>query len=326
MESCGGAMAEGPVLGERMAWRLAVLGMGGLALLNADAMDAQVAHLWEFLLTQAWFRDDMFEPYLAVASFFTWLHGWLLVDYLATSGVLGDRFGGLRRYRMQDQTAAQRKDVDVADLALEDLPAPNKWYAGWPFELVVYLSPLFLIATYTDAFAARRAGLDLAAPEFSTVCGQIFAGLFLYDFFFWFGHVAMHKLSPEVYRFTHGKHHINAEVRASDTVRLTMFEEVVDVMCSIAALRLLHAHPISRSLYNIVITFLLVELHCGYDMPWSPQNLFPQVFSGSRRHHVHHRSGRVYFGKFFRWMDDLAGFVGGEKDYLRETKAVGGKP
>ena len=65
-------------------------------------------------------------------------------------------------------------------------------------------------------------------------------GLFLYDFFFWFGHVALHKLLPRrLYGRAHGKHHRSRDVRASDTVRLTMFEETVDVMCSIAALRLL---------------------------------------------------------------------------------------
>ena len=44
-------------------------------------------------------------------------------------------------------------------------------------------------------------------------------------------------------------------------VRLTGVEETTDVVCSIMALRLLRAHPLSRCLYNIVITFLLVELH-----------------------------------------------------------------
>ena len=47
-----------------------------------------------------------------------------------------------------------------------------------------------------------------------------------------------------------------------------MAEEVVDVACSIAGLRIMGAHPASRCLYNVVITFLLVELHCGYDHPW----------------------------------------------------------
>ena len=60
----------------------------------------------------------------------------------------------------------------------------------------------------------------------------------------------------------------------------------------------------------MVITGLLVELHCGYDFPWSPQNVVPgNVVAGSRRHHMHHANGQVYFQKFFTWMDELCGFV-----------------
>ena len=152
---------------------------------------------------------------------------------------------------------------------------------------------------------------QLAVSDTSTVAREIVGGLFLYDFFFWFGHVALHKLAPRrLYGRLHGKHHVSRDVRASDTVRLTVFEETVDVMCSIAALRILRAHPLSRCLYNVVITGLLVELHCGYDMPWSPQNVVPgNVVAGSRRHHMHHAASRVYFQKFFTWMDELCGFV-----------------
>jgi sterol desaturase/sphingolipid hydroxylase (fatty acid hydroxylase superfamily) len=108
-------------------------------------------------------------------------------------------------------------------------------------------------------------------------------------------------------------------------VRLTVVEEVIDVMCSIAALRLLGAHPLSRCAYNVVITFLLVELHCGYDLPWQAQNVVPgAVVGGSRRHHLHHaRGGAGHYQKFFTYLDDGAAFLARR---WRAMRTVGPQP
>jgi hypothetical protein len=44
---------------------------------------------------------------------------------------------------------------------------------------------------------------------------------------------------------------------------LTVLEQVLEVGFSIVAIRALKSHPVSRSIYNAIITFLLTELHCG---------------------------------------------------------------
>ena len=81
----------------------------------------------------------------------------------------------------------------------------------------------------------------MAAPSLLRFCGEILGGLFLYDFFFTLGHVALHRArvpwgsasgrrsnlrplrrmgSVRVFQRLHGKHHANLDVRASDTVSL----------------------------------------------------------------------------------------------------------
>ena len=45
--------------------------------------------------------------------------------------------------------------------------------------------------------------------------------------------------------------------------RLCALMQVLDVMCSVAAVNLMRAHPMSRALYNIVVTYLISELHSG---------------------------------------------------------------
>jgi len=99
-------------------------------------------------------------------------------------------------------------------------------------------------------------------------------------------------------------------VRAIDTVRLTPSEEALDVACSIAALNLIGAHPMSRCVYDVVIVYLLTELHSGYGMPWMLQDVVPGgLRAGSRRHDEHHRVGTVYYQKFFTWIDDALAYV-----------------
>ena len=221
---------------------------------------------------------------MATTSFVLWIKLWHGVDWLAFGGQerarqaaangelpaprgLGARFPGLRRYRLQDRAAPN------------GIAKPNKWYGSstlvgvkegrrvyvpeWLQEMFLYVAPIALIATFTDAFAPRRAALAMGAPTVGRIAFDIAGALFLYDTYFFISHLALHKLPAKLYHWTHGKHHVNRDCRASDTVRLTPVEEFADVMCSILALRTMGAHPLSRGLYNFVIVGLLVELHAG---------------------------------------------------------------
>ncbi|KAJ1432285.1 hypothetical protein B484DRAFT_447900 [Ochromonadaceae sp. CCMP2298] len=312
------------------AWRVVFTALAGAALLNLGTLDGLLVSTWGSVQHKGWLRHDLFEPWVAMWSFFFWIHGWLFLDVVATHDRAPARLKGLRRYRIQDQThllklqqaGAKEPPAQSAPAAptatttaAVALPQPNRWYGGWFLEFSIYMLPLFALSKYTDIFAARRAALAFAAPTFLTFVGQIFGGLVLYDGFFFMSHLLMHRLPSSLYRIVHGKHHRNSEVRASDSVRLDVPEEVVNVLCSISALRLLQAHPLSRAVYNVVITFMLVELHSGWDLPWMPQNLYPRFFAGSRRHHAHHKSGNIYFQKFFQYLDN-------PYNWLRKRQAI----
>ena len=69
--------------------------------------------------------------------------------------------------------------------------------------------------------------------------------------------------SPWIYQTIHAKHHANKVQRATEALRLTVVEEIVDVASSIAAVNLCGAHPLSRTVYNVVIVWLIIELHSG---------------------------------------------------------------
>ena len=124
---------------------------------------------------------------------------------------------------------------------------------------------------------------------------------------------------PFLYRIIHAKHHTKAVMRACEAVRVSAIEQALDVTCSILALKvsrpnvltlvlccccswnapplvtpphsatmvalaqIVGGHPLSRMVYNIVIVYLITELHCGYDLPWMLANVVPfGVWTGSR--------------------------------------------
>lgn len=68
-------------------------------------------------------------------------------------------------------------------------------------------------------------------------------------------------------------------------------------------------HPLSRLLHNVLVTYLLVESHSGYDLPWQSHRLFPEIFGGAPHHEMHHHNGRVYYQQFFTYLDTLFGFT-----------------
>lgn len=322
---------------EVQIWRaLAVTTLSSICF-HHQALDTHLARFWTYLTTSSAipariFRTDSYEWCLAVTAFGVFIHAFGYADRAvrraAEAG--GHQQHPWRQYRLQDRymadqhrrrmmqkqekdttsaTTTEGKGVSAASASTSPMPpvqqSPWHWKA-WILEFWVYVAPL-LIWDIVAPRRARRLGA-FAAPTTLRILRDIPLGLFLYDFFFFCGHWMLHKV-PFLYRWLHKKHHTVEEVRACDQVRLSVGEEVYDVGCSIVALNLLGVHPVARSLYNIVIVFLLCELHSGFDFPWSPQNVVPGgIVTGSRRHHYHHRFGHHYYQKFFFTVDRLFGF------------------
>jgi sterol desaturase/sphingolipid hydroxylase (fatty acid hydroxylase superfamily) len=304
-------------------WRVAAATFLSSIVIFRPFLDAALVKLWHYLqcssgMLARCFRHDHCEWMLAVCAFVVWIHGFWLADRLVLKAGEKGRVHPWRKFRLQDRYEAQKfrreqlrrlargEEVDL-DAQPPLVTKQSEWnWKGWIFELPVYVVPLFLWDYFIPRRAARIA--TWGAPTTIQICRDVTCGLLLYDAFFFCGHFLMHKL-PFLFRTVHKKHHINTECRAGEIVRLSFVEEVLEVGMSIVALNYLHAHPISRTIYNCIITFLLTELHCGFDFPWTPQNVVPfGLATGSRRHHYHHRIGKHYYQKFFFSIDRLFGF------------------
>jgi len=295
-------------------------------------IDAQLVNFWSFLRTSphllAWcFRHDHWEWQVAIWAFFVWIHGFWICDRLVQKADAKGLVHPLKKYRLQDQFMAnnfktiqkKRKAKAESDpnfvlpTDFEEQKPPvtkqAKWHLGfWIFELPLYVLPLYIWDITIPRRAAKIAAWNVA-PTTLQIVRDVLCGLMLYDFGFFMCHFLMHKI-PFLYKFVHKKHHTTTEVRSSDIVRLSGIEEVVDVGISILALNYLKCHPVSRTIYNLIITFLLTELHSGFAFPWTPQFVVPfNVSTGSKGHHYHHRVGKHYYQKFFCTVDRLFGFI-----------------
>jgi sterol desaturase/sphingolipid hydroxylase (fatty acid hydroxylase superfamily) len=310
-------------INEASVWRTMACIFVSSLILFRNLYDVGLVRLWEYLqnssaLLPRMFRHDHWEWMLAVSCFLVWIHGFWLADRAVLHSARKGQVHPWQKFRLQDRYEAQKfqhglkrrkergEDADGKQV-LSLVTEPSKWHwRAWIFELPVYCVPLFL----WDYFVPRRAAkiARLGAPTAFQVCRDVTLGLLLYDILFFCGHFLMHKI-PLFYNLVHKKHHTNTECRAAEIVRLSLVEEVLEVGFSIVALNFLKAHPVSRTIYNVIITFLLTELHCGFDFPWTPQNVVPFGFAtGSRRHHYHHRFGKHYYQKFFFHVDRLFGF------------------
>ena len=308
-------------------------------------IDGNLVKMWDFLRTSphllAWcFRHDHWEWQVAIWAFFVWIHGFWICDRLVQKAAEKGIDHPLRKYRLQDQYQIEKwnnlqerrkraHEMTHGSLTsyepIESTPPmtkQSKWHLGfWIFELPLYVLPLYI----WDIMIPRRGAKIMAwnaAPTTLQICRDVTCGLLLYDFGFFICHYLMHKV-PFLYKYVHKKHHTSTEVRASDIVRLSGVEEVVDVGISILALNFLKCHPVSRTIYNLIITFLLTELHSGFVFPWSPQKVVPFGLStGSEGHHYHHRNGKHYYQKFFCTVDRIFGFVEKKKDDKEDLGAV----
>jgi sterol desaturase/sphingolipid hydroxylase (fatty acid hydroxylase superfamily) len=315
-------------------WRCAAVLLITVVSVMRPVLDQKLASLWTFLMTSSHmaariFRTDSYEWMLAVTCFYVYMQGYGWADDAILHATEQGRVHPWRKYRLQDRYEAdkqrrniekrlRRKKFDNAETTASSTEADfqvsplfkvkhTPWHHGsLIFEVPLYILPLLM----WDILAPRRLRrlAPFSAPTTVDMVSGVLGGLVLYDALFFVGHVAMHRI-PLFYRWFHAKHHTVTESRACEQVRLSLVEEVYDVGCSIVALNLMGIHPLARSLYNIIITFLLTDLHSGFDFPWTPQNVVPfGVWTGSRRHHYHHRFGKHYYQKFFFTLDRLFGF------------------
>ena len=309
-------------ISEVTMWRTAAAISLALIVLFRSSIDNQLAVLWSWLqnsngLFPRMFRHDCWEGMLGGSAFLVWIHGFWFADKAVSRAASQGRVHPWRKFRLQDRYESQklqyrlkRKSEKGEDVDMNQQPPLVTEHTEWSWKSWVSEFPLYVIPLLVaDMLFPRRAAniARWAAPTTFQVCRDVTGALLIFDLLFFCGHYFMHKI-PFLFKHVHKEHHTHSECRAVDSLIASSFEGILEVVFAFLSLNFLKCHPVARSLFYVVLTFLLTELHCGFDFPWTPQNVVPfGLATGSRRHHYHHRFGHKYYQAFFCHVDRLFG-------------------
>ena len=84
-----------------------------------------------------------------------------------------------------------------------------------------------------------------------------------------------------------------------------MVERLSLILMANFSLNIIAAHVLTRTAFVPLFVYLLVEVHCGLDLDWGYDKIFPLgLGAGSKNHAIHHREGRGHYAPFFCWWDD----------------------
>ena len=264
----------------------------------------------------------MLEAYVAAGAFLLWILLFKLAALLTPLRRFGDaRIGG-------GGAAGEQRWLEEA--APDGVRAPARvgrtaaiWSAAFRIasssDVICVLSlPTYIlgIAVFHSYFPKRSSG-EASANSMARVVIELGVGIVLYDFIFFWLHLAMHK-NRTLFRLVHARHHTHRWLMPGSTVVHNLVDGAMQVGVNMFVQQL---SPwgvgtkllASRLLHNVVVTFMLVEAHSEFDCVFSLHNLAPSIFGGSLRHRYHHARGKgtkaVFFQQFFRYLDDYFGFT-----------------
>jgi len=250
-----------------------------LLVTRIGAADQLIQDIWNYLKEMSIVKNETFEPLVASIAFAVWVAMFRLID----------RSQQWRKFKIIDEEMRESNY----------LPPPHAVKS-----LLAYLVPLFLF----DMLFPRRK-LPHEAPSTILLLSQVFLGIFVYDFLFFWIHLSMHKLKYLGF-LGHAVHHRKHPLEATQVVNHSFADGFLQVMTNIITLHLVRSHPMSRAIHNVVITYMLTELHSGFDIPWMLHRLVPLgILGGPPAHEKHHGSGRQHFQQFFTYLDRAFGYV-----------------
>ena len=152
------------------------------------------------------------------------------------------------------------------------------------------------------------------APSVRELLWETGVAMLLYDGIFFALHFLMHKV-PFLWKNVHKTHHDQAELSVFETDHTTPFERILLVLPGNEALRLVGAHPLSRTLFNIWLMYVLVSNHSTIDLSLGIDRIVPfGLLHSPRDHELHHmKNPLVNYAPVFSHFDRLLVFLEGKK-------------
>ncbi|CAK8679728.1 cholesterol 25-hydroxylase-like [Clavelina lepadiformis] len=143
------------------------------------------------------------------------------------------------------------------------------------------------------------------APMLKDIAVHLLLSVVIFDALFFALHLAFHK-SALFYRIFHKQHHTHDFVNVKVTNRLHFVDRLATVLTANFGLKVVSAHPLTRSIFTFFYVLVLILNHSGLDLPYSYEKIVPWgVIGGPRRHFEHHEYGARYYQPIFTYLDTM---------------------
>ncbi|KAM7391491.1 hypothetical protein PAMP_022177 [Pampus punctatissimus] len=241
--------------------------------------------LWQYV--RAGQEEILVSPYLP-ASYAFLTHVVLCAPFLVLD-VLGSVCQRVRYWRVSSGSGSP--------------PPLRQWFDCFWRVLFRYLTT---ILPATAVFQTLRSP---TLPDLAPSCWQLFVEVFacflLFDTVFFIWHFSMHRV-PWLYHNIHQQHHQNKVLFALAAQDSSSIELLSLLLLGLSSAWVVGCHPLSESLFHLLNTWLAVEDHCGYDLPWALHRLLP-CLGGAPFHQAHHTMRSVNYAPYFTHWDQLFG-------------------
>ncbi|XP_077456380.1 cholesterol 25-hydroxylase-like protein isoform X2 [Stigmatopora argus] len=208
-------------------------------------------------------------------------------------------------FLLLDLLAGFSRRVAAWRISAKEKPPP---VGAW-FRCLRKVALRYLVVVLPVSALLQMAWSPPRLPERSPSSWQLFVDVFacflLFDSLFFFWHLCMHRI-PWLYRNVHQQHHQHHVPFALQAQDASISELLSLLFLARISARLVNCHPMSEILFHILNTWLAVEDHCGYDLPWALHRLVP-FLGGAPHHHAHHRRHNVNFAPYFTHWDQFFG-------------------
>lgn len=116
----------------------------------------------------------------------------------------------------------------------------------------------------------------------------------------------LHARTPWLYRNIHQFHHQHRKPFALSAQDASAAELLSLLLLAMASAWLVGCHPLSEAVFHLINTWLAVEDHCGYNLPWALHRILP-FMGGAPYHQDHHVFFRGNYAPYFTHWDRLFG-------------------
>jgi len=162
-----------------------------------------------------------------------------------------------------------------------------------------------LMGTALPGFKMLGMSLDAPLPSLFTVCWQVSIFFIMEDFYVYWLHRYMHE-NKWFYKNIHKVHH---EFKAPFGIAGEYAHPIETLLLGFGTLygpAIFGSHLLTVWIWTIIRTFEVVDVHSGYDFPWSLNNWLP-YYAGAQFHDFHHRTFVGNYSTTFTYCDKIFG-------------------